>query len=92
MVAEAVHFEKIPSWIKSELELKPTDQIFAFKFKKCVLKKEKKTCTPKKDYPEGLDDSGHWIFEAQANQLLSHVLYEYADGKKRILTESLKKE
>lgn len=92
VTAKSVSFEEIPSWIKEDLQLKSTDQIYAFKFAKCLVQKTKQPCSAKVHYPEGMDETAHWVFKTQANQLISSVLYKYADGNKRILSETLTKE
>ncbi len=92
VTSKSVAYGEIPAWIKDDLKLKASDRIYAFKFEKCSVIKTQESCTPNIHFPEGLDKTGHWIFKTQANQLNSNVVYKYADGNKRILTEALIKE
>lgn len=81
----------IPEWVKTEIGMKPADKVHAFKFQSCTLTKNNQACKVKEHYPEGMDNSGFWVFKVDGSNLSTSVLYKYPSGKVRHLAENLTK-
>jgi hypothetical protein len=87
--AERVPFEKIPPWVVTQLSLRSTDIFFAYRFKDCRVNKTGASCVPGKEIPEGMEQSGLWVFKVDGKKMKLGVYYTYPSSGRRILEQEL---
>jgi hypothetical protein len=89
VITKSIGYKDIPAWVQKQANLKTTDTYFAFKYSKCTVNATKAACAVGKDVPDGIDKTGVWLFKVEKDKMQSAVYYNYPNGGKRILEQSL---
>lgn len=89
VTTKRIPFSSIPNWVVSQAKVTKDDVAFAFKFSSCKVNKDNTPCKVGTHIPNGIQDTGIWLFTVKKNTLDQGVFYTYATGGKRILQQSL---
>ena len=91
---DALKNDRSLSWMSEKANLNKLgsdDTCVAYHYKSCTVNKDGSPCKIGEQLPNGIQNTGTWIFVVSKETMTQHVCYNYSTGGMRQLSQELKK-